>query len=194
MSLVKLIREHKLELTTPQASGYGLNLYHGFRAGLINLERFRYERTDVVESARTMTEFGFSGDAMQLVVAYAMRRAAVESITDSMVRGRIWRLLELSEENLMQTQKISSEAVKGYVLEFGEDGLKNYLLAVFEGLKGVLAESHAIKPEDFAQSEEALFTRLMECQIQAVAAEKTTLEALLTMLPRSTSSSSQLVH
>lgn len=143
MSLVALIDKHKTDLAVAWEAETQevVDKYRVFGSELVRLPSFTYTRDDMKTAVAHMMGLDFNRHARYEVASYAMRRAAMEvisNVSDREEMFRIWDIasLDMGNEGMPRLR----EAVQGIVGRIGKPKVEDYLSKVQESFKVVAAE------------------------------------------------------
>ena len=98
MSLTELIDKHRKDLSLPVRMDWSdessFYKHKPFCDELLNLPSFTYSPDHIEIAAAHLRDIGFDQKTQDVVTQYAIRRLALESITDTSARKEIWRLMD----------------------------------------------------------------------------------------------------
>lgn len=139
MPLIDLIHKYKRVLAD---SSDTVTKYEGFGNELMQLPRFTYTYLEMRTTVEHMLDLGFNHHVRCQVAAYAMRRAAIEPISDLSAREKIWRIWELEDITIAQPESDPRlrQAVQEMLTTLGHTTVEEYLSLLVKGFESVYSE------------------------------------------------------
>lgn len=183
MSLIDLIDEHKVDLAIPWQCKLSeiRKRYLAFGRKLVELPDFVYTKDDMKKTIIYMTaDKKFNRHARYNVAAYAMRRAAMNDITDIEIRGEIWELLDVGiiEDTREELRRKTAE----YAKRLGKRDAKKYLISVGKGFSSVRTEVESLYKEVKEHPDDTMLEEMAENHGQYISLEEMRVDDVLKLV------------